>query len=91
MPTGREWFATCDGAADSAARLIEIVRAKMRRHHVLHLRNVIPSGEPLDYRLRVGSALGSPAIAETLPDIERFTRVARALNGGENAAVGRKR
>ncbi len=60
MPTSRDWFATHDGAAETAARLIEIARDKMARHQVLRLRNVVPSGDPLDYWLRVGSALGSP-------------------------------
>jgi alpha-ketoglutarate-dependent taurine dioxygenase len=58
-PTGQEWFATYDGAAD-AAQLIDIVRDKMSRYRVLHLRNVVPPGDPLGYWLRVGSAFGSP-------------------------------
>jgi alpha-ketoglutarate-dependent taurine dioxygenase len=61
MPTGRDWFATYDGAADTAAQLIDIVRDKMSRHSVLRLRNVVPPRDPLDYLLRVGSALGSPS------------------------------
>ena len=60
MPTDREWFATYDGSADAAALLIDIVRSKLGRHSVLHLRNVVPSGDPLDYWLCIGSALGSP-------------------------------
>jgi alpha-ketoglutarate-dependent taurine dioxygenase len=59
MPTGQGWFATHDGAAD-AVRLTEVVRDKMSRYHVLHLRNVVPSGDPLGYWLRVGGTLGSP-------------------------------
>jgi alpha-ketoglutarate-dependent taurine dioxygenase len=60
MPTRWDWFATHDGARDTAAQLIEIVRDKMSRHHVLWLRSVVTSGDPMDYWLRVGSALGSP-------------------------------
>ena len=60
MPTGRDWFATYDGAADTAVPLIDIARDKMSRHSVLHLRNVAPLDDPLSYWLHVGSALGSP-------------------------------
>jgi alpha-ketoglutarate-dependent taurine dioxygenase len=61
MLVGSNWFATHDGAADTAAQLIDNVRDNMSRHSVLRLRNVVPPGDPLDYWLRVGSALGSPS------------------------------
>lgn len=60
MPTAPEWFAAFDGAGGSAARLIDVARERMARHHVLLIRNVAPAGDALDFWQEVGSALGTP-------------------------------
>ena len=77
VPNSQQWFAIHDSNCDTVEQLIEIVRDEMSRHHVLWLRNVAASGDPLDYWLRVGSALGSPVTTGEDADTDK-----QKYNGG---------
>lgn len=88
MPTGRDWFATHDGAADTAAQLMVVIRDKMSRHSLLlalqfplwhpAVATVIASISSLEH---AEQAIG--AISATMLDIERFTRMASMLRGSK--------
>lgn len=66
MRVSRDWFATHDGRADDAPALVTALRSQLKRRSTVHITNVVPNGDPLEYWMSIGAALGHPI--ETVED-----------------------